>query len=157
VSQAVDEGQALFDAAREAGLEGIMAKRRDSRYEPGKRSGAWLKVKSRRTMDCVIIGYTTGKGDRASRFGALQIAEETEDGLKYRGKVGTGFDSRKMDEVYEAVSAMEEIERPIDERPLDAKSTTWIEPALYCEVQYASITPNGTLREPVFVRMRPDL
>ena len=67
--------QSLCDAAHEAGLEGIMAKRRDSRYEPGKRTGAWLKVKSRRTMDCVIIGYTEGKGDRASHFGALQIAE----------------------------------------------------------------------------------
>jgi DNA ligase D-like protein (predicted ligase) len=156
-SQAVDEGQALFDAAHAAGLEGIMAKRRDSRYEAGKRSGTWLKVKSRRTMDCIIIGYTRGKGDRASHFGALQIAEETGDGLVYRGKVGTGFDARRMDEVYEAVTSVEEGDRPVDQKPLDERSTTWIEPVLYCEVQYASVTPNGTLREPVFVRMRPDL
>jgi len=157
VSQTVDEGQALFDAAHEAGLEGIMAKRRDSRYEPGKRSGAWLKVKSRRTMDCVIIGFTQGKGDRASHFGALQIAERTPDGLAYRGKVGTGFDSRTIDDVHKTVSSVPTGKRPVKEKPLDEKATTWIEPILYCEVQYASITPNGTLREPVFVRMRPDM
>jgi len=157
VSQAVDEGRELFAAAHAAGLEGIMAKRRDSRYEPGRRSGAWRKVKSRRTMDCVVIGYTKGKGDRAARFGALQIAEATEAGLVYRGKVGTGFDAKTMDEIHEAVTAVPRAARPVEEKPLDEKSTTWIEPVLYCEVQYASVTPNGTLREPVFVRMRPDM
>lgn len=107
-------------------------------------------------MDCVIIGYTRGKGDRASQFGALQIAEETPGGLKYRGKVGTGFDAKRMDEIYEAITSVEQTERPVEEKPLDEKNTTWIEPALYCQVQYASITPNGTLREPVFLRIRPD-
>jgi len=157
VSEALDEGQALFDAAFAAGLEGIMAKRRASTYQPGKRSDAWLKIKSRRTMDCVIIGYTKGKGDRAATFGSLQIAEPTDGGLRYLGGVGTGFDTRTLESVAEEVRAVEEAKKPVSEKPQDPKNTVWIIPRLFCEVQYASLTPNGTLREPVFLRMRPDL
>ncbi|MCH7548353.1 MAG: non-homologous end-joining DNA ligase [Candidatus Krumholzibacteriota bacterium] len=157
VSQALDEGQALFDAAVEAGLEGIMAKRRDSSYQVGKRSTSWLKVKSRRTIDCVIIGYTRGKGERVSTFGALQIAEAIDGKLTYLGKVGTGFDSRSLESVLSELKGVKRSKRAVKEKPLDEKNTVWIEPVLFCEVQYASRTPNGTLREPVFVHMRPDL
>jgi len=157
VSQAVDEGEALFKAAKDAGLEGIMAKRRDSTYTPGRRSTSWLKVKSRNTIDCLIIGFTNGKGDRAATFGALQIAEPTDKGLRYLGKVGTGFDTRTLESVRKELDAVPHAERAISEKPLDEKNTVWLSPQLFCEVQYASITPNGTLREPVFVRMRPDL
>jgi ATP-dependent DNA ligase len=157
VSEALDEGQALFDAAYAAGLEGIMAKRRSSIYQPGRRSDSWLKIKSRRTIDCVIVGYTRGKGDRAATFGSLQIAEPTEDGFRYLGGVGTGFDNRTLESVAEEVRAVAEAERAVSGKPQDEKNTVWIRPSLFCEVQYASITPNGTLREPVFVRMRPDL
>jgi len=158
VSQTVDDGEELFAAAREAGLEGIMAKRAGSLYTPGRRNDAWLKVKTRSSIDCLIVGWTKGKGDRASHFGALQIASRGEDGAyTYLGKVGTGFDSRTLESVHAEVSALKPIKRPIAEKPLDDKETTWVEPVLWCEVQYASFTPNGTLREPVFLRMRPDL
>jgi DNA ligase D-like protein (predicted ligase) len=157
VSDMVTEGEELFRAASAMGLEGIMAKERNSVYQPGKRSSQWIKIKTRQTIDCVIIGYTAGKGDRESTFGALQIAEQKEGELRYLGKVGTGFDSRLLKEVLAELKKLKKIRRPIKEKPLDDANTTWIEPKLFCEVQYASFTKDNLLREPVFVRMRPDM
>jgi len=157
VNQAVDDGQELFDLAREAGLEGIMAKKTNSVYTPGRRNDAWQKVKTRRTMDAVIVGYTQGKGDRADAFGALHLAEPDGEGWKYLGKVGTGFDDRTLAAVAEEVKKLPTGKRPFKERPVDEAVSVWVEPTLWAEVQYASVTPNGTLREPVFLRLRPDL
>jgi DNA ligase D-like protein (predicted ligase)/DNA ligase D-like protein (predicted polymerase)/DNA ligase D-like protein (predicted 3'-phosphoesterase) len=157
VSEVVDEGNELFKAAAQMGLEGIMAKERSSPYQAGKRSSQWLKIKTRQTTECVIIGYTKGKGDRESLFGALHIAQQNGGTLKYVGKVGTGFDTGLMKEIYSLVKSIKYTKRPIKEKPLDDAQTTWIEPKLICEVQYASLTKDDMLREPVFLRMRPDL
>jgi DNA ligase D-like protein (predicted ligase) len=157
VSQVVDDGEGLFKAAREAGLEGIMAKKRTSPYTPGRRNDAWMKVKTRTTIDCLVIGYTRGNGDRAKTFGALHIAQPAGETLQYLGKVGTGFDDRTLVAVRAEIDRVATGKRPVPEKPVDDAVSVWIEPALWCEVQYASFTPNGTLREPVFVRMRPDL
>jgi bifunctional non-homologous end joining protein LigD len=157
VSQTVDDGAALFAAAREAGLEGIMAKRKGSVYTPGRRNDAWLKVKTRNTADCVVIGYTEGKGDRGSSFGALHIAQRRDGELTYVGKVGTGFDDKTIQSVHAELKKLRVGKRPVKEKPLDDKDSVWLEPKLMCEVQYASLTPNGALREPVFLRLRPDL
>ena len=108
-------------------------------------------------MDCLIVGYTKGKGDRAANFGALHIAQKNGDEWKYLGKVGTGFDDRTLASVAAEVKALSEAKRPFKEKPIDDNVSVWVEPTLWCEVQYASLTPNGTLREPVFVRMREDL
>ena len=156
VSEMVDEGSELFEAAKQLGLEGIMAKRKTSPYLPGKRSDHWLKVKTRQTMDAHIIGFTQGKGDREQTFGALHIAEKTTDGLRYLGKVGTGFDEKLLHSIDAEIRKVKTISKPISEKPLDEKVTTWIEPKLVCEVQYASFTKDGMLREPVFLRMRED-
>jgi bifunctional non-homologous end joining protein LigD len=72
------------------------------------------------------------------------------------GKVGTGFDDRTLESVAVEVRALRETKRPFKEKPIDDAISVWVEPTLWCEVQYASLTPNGTLREPVFVRLRPD-
>jgi DNA ligase D-like protein (predicted ligase) len=157
VSDVVDEGAELFRAASAMGLEGIMAKQRTSTYQPGKRSPHWLKIKTRHTMDCVIIGYTKGKGTRDYAFGAIHVAEATKGGLRYVGKVGTGFDDKMLKSLYNDLKKLKEIKRPIKEKPLDDGVTTWVESKLMCEVQYASFTKDGMLREPVFVRLRPDL
>ncbi|HEX9614787.1 MAG TPA: non-homologous end-joining DNA ligase [Bacteroidota bacterium] len=157
VSDAMDEGTELFRAAGAMGLEGIMAKERTSAYQTGRRSPQWLKIKTRHTTDCVIIGYTQGKGNREEAFGALQIAEMHPKGLKYVGKVGTGFDDKILKSIYQDLKKLKETKRPIKEKPLDDASTTWVEPKLMCEVQYASFTKDGMLREPVFLRLRPDL
>ena len=156
VSEMVDEGNELFEAAKQLGLEGIMAKRKISPYLPGKRSDHWLKIKTRQTMDVVIIGYTPGKGDRSQTFGALHIAEKSENVLRYLGKVGTGFDDKLLQSIDSELRKIKTIAKPIKEKLLDEKVTTWIEPELVCEVQYASLTKDGMLREPVFLRMRED-
>ncbi|MFQ5641350.1 MAG: non-homologous end-joining DNA ligase, partial [bacterium] len=157
VSEVVNEGEQLFEAAKKLELEGIMAKEKNSTYLPGKRSANWFKIKMRQTADCLIIGYTKGKGDRAALFGALHLSVNKEAGLEYRGKVGTGFDSRAMKHVYSELKKIPEGKRPVKEKPLDDANTIWLEPKLYCEIEYASLTHKGTYREPVFVRLRPDL
>ncbi|TDI67136.1 MAG: hypothetical protein E2O88_08195 [Bacteroidetes bacterium] len=157
VSEIIEDGHALFQAAKSMGLEGIMAKRNHSKYLPGKRTDNWIKIKVRQTVDLTIIGYTKGKGDRTSYFGALQIAEKAGDHWVYRGKVGSGFDQKTMASVHKSLLKIPHSSRVVDVKPLDDARTTWIQPDLFCEIEYASITSNGTYREPVFVRMRPDL
>ncbi len=157
VSEVVEEGQELFDAAKAMGLEGIMAKERNSTYHPGKRTSHWLKIKTRHTTECVIVGYAQGKGNRETEFGALHLAQREGDALHYVGKVGTGFDTKMMKEIFAQLKSLKRIKRPIKEKPLDDAKTTWVEPKLMCEVQYASWTKDKMLREPVFVSMRPDL
>ncbi len=157
VSEVVKEGKALFEAAKQIGLEGIMAKERSGTYIPGKRSSSWLKIKTRDTTECVIIGYTQGKGDRESTFGALHLAQKNGDTLKYVGKVGTGFDDRLLKSVFAELKKLKAIKRPVKEKPLDDAQSIWIEPKLMCEVQFASLTKDEMLREPVFIRMRPDI
>lgn len=150
MSEAMDDGQALWEAAGKLQLEGIIAKRRGSKYQIGKRSSDWLKIKYRQSEEVVIIGYTEGSGDRVSTFGALHIAEKNDHQLTYRGKVGTGFDSLKMKEIFNILKKVEVIEKPIDEKTPDDRITTWIRPEVTCEVKFASITNNGTYREPIF-------
>jgi len=157
VSESMSEGLELFEAARKMNLEGIMAKDKTGKYLPGKRSSNWIKVKVRNTVDCMILGYTQGKGDRAPYFGALHIGEKENGQVIYRGKVGSGFNTKSMKEIYLIINQISKTKRYIKEKPLDDAATTWIEPQLFCEIQFASITPNNTYREPVFVRMRPDL
>ena len=104
-------------------------------------------------MECSIIGYTAGKGDRSSLFGALHLAIQKDNKWKYYGKVGTGFDHKKMKVIFEQLKTLEEIQKPIQDKIEEEKNTTWIEAQYQCEIQYASLTNNETLREPVFLKM----
>ncbi len=156
VSEAVDEGALLLRAAQKMGLEGVMAKRRDSHYLPGRRSEDWLKIKARQTMECVIIGYTRGKGDRTESFGALQLACFAERRLRYVGKAGSGFDEHQLKSLLEELGKLPRSDRPVEQKPPDDAATIWLEPRVVCEVQYSSFTSEGILREPVFLRLRPD-
>jgi bifunctional non-homologous end joining protein LigD len=156
-SEVVDDGKAFFEAVKQMGLEGIVAKQRDSTYLPGKRSDAWLKIKTRQTIECAIIGYTQGRGDREASFGALHLAQTDGSQLKYLGKVGSGFDDDSIQAVWAELRKLNTIKRPIREKPLDVARSVWVEPKLMCEVQYASFTSDGLLREAVFLRLRPDL
>ncbi|HLF65233.1 MAG TPA: non-homologous end-joining DNA ligase [Saprospiraceae bacterium] len=155
-SEDMEDGNALFEATKKMGLEGIIAKRRDSIYLPGKRTEQWVKIKHRNDMTCRIIGYTEGQGDRRPYFGALHLADAESENLIYLGKVGTGFNEKLMAEITTELKKLKEIRKPIKERLEDEKQTTWVEPLLYCDVQYASVTPNGTLREPVFLYLREE-
>ncbi len=157
LSEIVEDGLALFDAAKLHDVEGIMSKRKDGKYLPGKRSDVWLKIKVRNTVDCVIIGYNEGKGDRKATFGGLHIAEWVDDKLLYRGKVGTGFDDATLKEISKQIKALKETKKPIPGKVMDEKTSTWVEPKLVAEISYAKITADKMFREPVFVRLRPDM
>jgi len=157
VSDIVEDGAAFLAAVRELGLEGIVAKQRQSAYLPGKRSDAWIKIKTRQSTECIVIGYTRGKGDRSGSFGALHLAQNVSGKLKYVGKAGSGFDEESLREVGEQLQKLEVGPRPVPEKPIDDARSIWLKPKLLCEVQFASWTKDGALREPVFLRMRPDL
>jgi ATP-dependent DNA ligase len=157
VSEFVEDGDSLFAAAQEHGLEGIMAKRKDSKYLPGRRSDLWLKVKVRKTAECVVIGYTEGKGNRGQTFGALHIADKIDNELHYRGKVGTGFDDAMTKEISAELKKLPKVKKPIKGKVLDEKSTIWVEPQLWVEISYSQFTPDKMYREPVFLRLRLDL
>ncbi|MEX2573408.1 MAG: non-homologous end-joining DNA ligase, partial [Balneolaceae bacterium] len=157
LSETVDDGEALFEAAKKHHLEGIMAKKKDGRYLAGKRSDLWLKVKVRRTVDCHVIGYTKGKGSRDFYFGALHLAEKKEGAMKYRGKVGTGFNEQSMQQVYEELARLETAGKPDLEHIPDDAETVWVKPELIVEVNYARLSDNGLFKEAVFIKMRTDL
>jgi DNA ligase D-like protein (predicted 3'-phosphoesterase) len=181
VSVPVEErGEDYFRAAAAKGLEGIMAKRKDSSYEPGLRSGAWLKVKGQKTCDCVITGYTVGKGGRSSTFGALLLglyenSEGSREGgtgsltasrssrtagsagrtLLYIGKVGTGFSDRDREMLMETFS---KIKTGIPQlQGITGNDTViWLEPVLVGEVVFQDVTKDRKLRIPRFIRIRTD-
>ena len=153
LSEIFEDGKQIFEAAKAMGLEGIMAKKKTGLYHPGNRSEAWKKIKFTETFEAHIIGYTKGKGDRIDIFGALHLANPKGDGWKYLGKVGTGFDQKKMKEIWKKINILESISKPINETVDEENKTTWILPQYLCEVTYASFAFTGQLREPVFVKM----
>ncbi len=156
-SEALKEGKELFEAAKSLNMEGIMAKDIYSKYIPGKRTSSWMKIKVRKSAESIIIGYTSGKGDRQELFGALHLGAYEGGELVYKGKVGTGFNQKLMKDIYEKISTRDKIKRPVKQRPVDEAQSVWISPFLTCEIQFSSITENNTYREPVFLRLRPDL
>lgn len=158
VSEIVEDGEALFEAAKEHALEGIMAKKKDGRYVVGRRSDLWIKVKVRNTVDCVVVGYTAGKGNREATFGALQIAEEIDGVLHYRGKVGSGFDDAMMRSIFGELKKLKQLKsvKLTGGAIVDEKTTKWVEPKLIAEISYAQLTRDKMYREPVFMKLRVD-
>ncbi len=151
-------GYALYQASIAAGLEGIVSKKADSIYEPGKRSPHWLKVKAVQTAEFVIGGFTTGEGHRRTGFGALLLGywdEQTK--FRYAGHVGSGFNDRTLADIRQCLDALKVPECPFSTKPDLHAPTTWVRPALVAEVQYHEWTPSGTLRAPVFLRLRDDV
>jgi bifunctional non-homologous end joining protein LigD len=152
-----DDADALYKAALASGFEGIMAKRCDSPYLPGKRSGHWLKIKSTETVELVVGGYTKGKGARA-RLGALLLGHwEAKDRLRYAGHVGSGFDDAMLAELRRRVEPLKRATCPFTEEPPSNGPATWLEPRLVAEVKFAGWTEGGSLRAPVFLRLRDDV
>jgi bifunctional non-homologous end joining protein LigD len=158
VSEHVEDGQQLFSAAKDHGLEGIMAKKKDSKYLFGRRSDCWIKVKVRQTCECFVVGYTKGNGDRSTTFGALHIAEKIGEELHYRGKVGSGFDDASTKEIFSVLRKVKVVKRPaVKGKLLDEKTSVWLDAETMVEVSYSKLTPDKMFRESVFIRLRPDL
>src|SRR5258706_195007 len=153
---AQEDGVALAPAALASGFEGVIGKRKDSRYEAGKRSGAWLKVKPTRSADFVVGGYTSGKGARAP-LGALLLGYWEQGKLRYASHVGSGFDDKSVAEVKSRLEGLHRKTCPFESKPELNAPATWVEPKLVAEVKFHSWTEDGHLRAPVFLRLRDDL
>ncbi len=159
-----EEGEALYHEAERLGLEGVVAKKAASPYRGG-RSPVWLKVRSRRTGDFVVVGFTAPKGSRGG-FGALHLADYVDGSLVYAGRAGSGFSDQQLAEVRSTLEAQVRPDPPcsgplpggqLPPGPLPKeKETTWVEPTMVCEVEYSEWTDEGLLRQPVFLRFRED-
>jgi len=151
------DGEAFYRVCRERGLEGIIAKRKDSRYQIGKRTRTWLKIKALKTIDCVIAGVTVGEGNRADTFGALILGVHDGGELACVGRVGTGFDANMVDLLHRRLSGLRG-EMPFKETPdLAGEVKFWCRPELVASVRFAEWAPQGRLRFPVFEGLRPDV
>jgi bifunctional non-homologous end joining protein LigD len=148
-------GQAMLRASLENGLEGVIAKRLDSPYEPGRRSGAWLKVKNRLRQELVIAGWVEGEGRRKGLPGALLVGYYEGGRLVYAGKVGTGFMESMLAKLAPVLRSMERSGSPFDagRPPSDAH---FVEPRLVAEVEFSEWTRAGDLRAPSFKGLRED-
>jgi bifunctional non-homologous end joining protein LigD len=148
-------GEDLLEAARENGLEGIVAKHAPSMYE-SRRSREWLKIKLASEQEFVIGGFTEPQGDR-DYFGALVLGVHKDGELRWVGNVGTGFDQKLLAGLYARLQPLITPACPFAERPKPDRGITWVKPELVCQVKYANWTPDDHLRAPVFVGLRHDV
>ena len=144
-------------ASRSWGLEGVMAKRRDARYLPGRRSRAWVKIKHSRTQEVVVAGWRPGKGEREARVGSLLLGVPDDGGLRYVGRVGTGFSEQETKDWVGRFAAVGRKTSPVEDVPAsDARDARWITPTWVAEVEFGEWTPGGRLRHPRWRGWRPD-
>jgi bifunctional non-homologous end joining protein LigD len=151
-------GKAALEVSRDQGLEGVVAKRLESRYEPGRRSQSWLKVKTFLTQEVVVGGWTPGSGRRAGGIGALLMGIHGPEGLIYAGKVGTGFTQQMLDDVGRTLRPLERKTSPFA-RVLPREVTRdahWVTPRLVGEVVFTEWTRDGRLRAPSWRGWRAD-
>jgi bifunctional non-homologous end joining protein LigD len=160
VSETFDDGEALLVAAEEQELEGIIAKRADSKYQPGKRTREWLKIKTHGRQEFIIAGYTKGQGRRAGRLGSLILAVKRGDELVYVGNCGTGFTDQEIDKLIRLLEPLERPTPPFEVVPKMPKvkkgDVVWVEPKLVCEVEFSEWTHDGRLRAPSYQGLRED-
>ena len=151
------DGAQLLEVTAAQGLEGLLAKRLDSCYEPGRRTGAWLKIKNLRREEFTIVGWEPGEGRREHRIGSLLVARhDPETGeLVYAGEVGTGFTDATLQSLTERLVPLRTDRSPLPTRQ-GPKKACWVEPLLVAEVEYANVTPDGMLRHPSFKGLRED-
>jgi bifunctional non-homologous end joining protein LigD len=150
-----NDGAAMLRASDEQGLEGVVAKRLDSRYEPGSRSGAWLKIKNKMRQELVIGGWLPGEGGRRDTLGSLAVGFYEDGHLRYAGNVGTGFTQKTLSEVLSELRKRERPDTPFEGRQ-PPKQTRFVQPELVAEVEFRGWTRTRTLRQPSFKGLRDD-
>ncbi len=150
------EGRAYYQAIVERGLEGIIAKRKGSRYALGRRTRDWLKVKKRETIDAVVCGLTEGEGVREDTFGSLILGVYDGPAMRYIGRVGTGFSDDLRRDLLRRCEALLGDRLFASEPDMTEPVKLWMRPGLVVEARYLEMTPDGMLRAPSFGRIRED-
>ena len=150
------QGVSVFDNIKKMNLEGIIAKRKNSKYFQGTRSKDWLKIKNTKTQDCVVIGYTSGEGSREKYFGSLIVAVYEQGRLRFVGHTGSGFNTNQLVRVYTRIKEMQIDKPPVDNIPYLNGKPTWIKPQLVAEIKFDNWTNEKLLRAPIFQRFRED-
>ncbi len=152
------DGSAVVDATRAQGMEGVVAKRRDSRYLPGRRSDCWRKVKHVRRTSAVVVGWKPGEGGRTGRIGSLLLAVPDGDGWAFAGHVGTGFTATTLRQLGDRLAPLSRAAPVLDDVPREhARLAVWVEPVLVCECEYTQWTREGRLRHPSYKGLRDDV
>ncbi len=151
----LEKGKSFFQVTKEKNLEGIIAKKIDSKYYPGKRSSDWLKIKHHKTQEAIIAGYTEPSGSR-KYFGALILASKEGDKFTYIGHTGTGFNHQSLKKMYDLLQPLIKEKSPFDEKIKTNSPVTWVKPELICEVKFSEVTADGKFRHPVFLHRRTD-
>ena len=159
ISEFVEErGSQMLRHTIKFNLEGIVAKRKSSRYYEGSRSREWLKIKNIRTQDCVVVGYTQGEGNRENVFGSMLLAVYNPDDKSYRfvGHVGSGFDYKTISDIYSRLLEIRTNIMPVKSLPYKNRATTWVIPVLVAEIKFSRWTEEDIMRAPIFLRFRTD-
>ena len=151
----IGKGEAFYEKATKIGLEGVVAKRIDSKYEAGRRSKSWIKIKKRNTVDCIVVGWLEGEGKRRPYFGSLVLALKEKDRFVHVGQVGTGFDDEFIEHFYSELRRIE-VSKPVIEVGDFKRKVHWVKPIYVCEVEFLEVTKDGKLRSPIFLRLRND-
>jgi bifunctional non-homologous end joining protein LigD len=148
-------GVKFFEEAERKGLEGIMAKRADSKYLSGARSNDWLKIKTSKRQEAVITGFTAPRKTRPC-FGALTLALREGNGWRYIGHVGTGFSHETLEELHKKLIKLKTARSPFSKKVKDEAVTTWVKPELVAEIKFTEWTSSGEMRHPVYLGLRTD-
>lgn len=154
-----NKGRAFFEQAKKLGLEGVIAKKKSSGYKPGRRTPDWIKIKAVKRQDCVIVGWTPGRGSRGATLGALVLGVYRGPTLTYAGHVGTGFTENMLKEMLKTLEPLEIDQPPIEPPPtreVDLRRVHWVRPELVCEVEYLEFTKQGRLRGVSYEGLRND-
>jgi DNA ligase D-like protein (predicted ligase) len=146
------QGRSFYREVVSQGLEGVMAKALDSPYLVGQRSRHWLKIKPRGMATCFIVGYSEGQGSRRQSFGALALATPEQEGWRFRGLVGSGFNAAELQEITGRLQQLK-VDSPAIPLKEIAAGITWVKPELRCEVTFQEETPRGHFRAPAFKRL----
>jgi bifunctional non-homologous end joining protein LigD len=150
------QGRALMEATHQRGLEGVVAKRLDSRYRPGARNGQWLKFKHSLRQELVVAGWLPGEGRRETRIGALLMGHYAAGKLIFDGRVGTGFSDRTLVELQEKLAPLVVPSSPFDPRPKLPAHAVYVTPQIVAEIEFTERTREGLMRAPSFKGLRED-